>query len=141
MPKRVKIVAVGRVKEKYILEGIKEFIKRLKVFCDLEIVEIKNEATLSREEEKIDNYLIGETYILDPIGKSYDSEEFAQLFVTDTQKTFIIGGSEGFSTGFKKKAKLLSLSRMTFLHEMTRLILLEQIYRSFMILNKRKYHK
>lgn len=137
----IKIIAVGRIKEKYVLEGIKEYEKRLRPFCRLEIVELKDEG-IKKDSEKILKYIDGNSYILDSRGKEFSSEEFAE-FIKKQEKdiVFIIGGSDGFSDEVKKKAKLISLSKMTFLHEMCRLFFLEQVYRAYMIINKRVYNK
>jgi 23S rRNA (pseudouridine1915-N3)-methyltransferase len=93
-----------------------------------------------KDETKIPAYLTNDSYILDAAGAQYTSEEFAG-FIKDRDITFIIGGPDGFSKDLKKSAKCISLSKMTFLHEMTQLIFLEQVYRAYMILGNRTYHK
>jgi 23S rRNA (pseudouridine1915-N3)-methyltransferase len=137
----IRLIAIGKIKERYILEGIQEYEKRLRPFCKLEIVELKDEG-IKKDSEKILKYIDGNSYILDSRGKEFSSEEFAE-FVKEKEGnlTLIIGGSDGFFDEVKKKAKLISLSKMTFLHEMCRLFLIEQIYRAFMIINKRVYNK
>lgn len=138
---RVKIIAIGKIKEKYLLQGIDEYLKRLNRYCKIEIIELKDEG-LEKEAEKLTKYLSKNTFILDANGKTTDSEGFAELFKKEEGEiTFIIGGPGGISEKLKKAAKTLSLSKMTFLHEMTRLILLEQIYRAYNIIHNTAYHK
>lgn len=133
---KIKIVAVGKIKESYVREGIQEFLKRLKVFCDIEIIEIKDEG-MEKESVKFLKYIDDKTFILDPDGKELSSVDFAKLVKEEI--TFIIGGPEGIKPELKKNS--LSLSKMTFTHEIARLLLIEQIYRGFMINNNRQYHK
>ena len=141
MINKIKIVAIGKIKEVYIRDGISEYLKRLNPHCKFEIIEIKDHG-LEKEGKSLSQFLSPSTYVLDAKGKEYSSEDFATLLNEQKETiTFIIGGPEGISKNIKEKTKTLSLSKMTFLHEMTRLILFEQIYRGFMILNKSKYHK
>ena len=141
MISKIKIIAIGKVKEKYLLEGINEYLKRLGRYCKVEILELKDEG-LVKEAEKISRYLSNNAFVLDEKGKQFSSVEFSELIKKqDGELTFIIGGPEGISAEIKQKSKLFSLSKMTFIHEMTRLILLEQIYRSYMILHNTQYHK
>ena len=141
MLNKIKIIAIGKIKEKYLLTGVNEYLKRLKPFCKIEIVELKDRGII-KEESAIKPHIDSNTYILEEKGKSFTSMKFAELFKEKNELiTFIIGGSDGISPSLKKSTPTLSLSEMTFLHEFTRLFLLEQIYRSFMILNNRKYHK
>jgi 23S rRNA (pseudouridine1915-N3)-methyltransferase len=137
MIKKIKIISVGRVKEKYIRDGIEEYLKRLRPYCKLEIIELKDEG-VEKEAERIEKYLDDNTFILDEAGKEMNSKEFSNLF-KDGAITFVVGGPEGVSK--KLKGKRISLSKMTFTHEMARLFLLEQIYRSYMIITDRKYHR
>ena len=141
--KKIRIVAVGKVKERHLLEGIAEYAKRLAPFCKLEIVELKDEG-LAKEAKKLERYLGAGTFILDVDGKHLSSEEFAQLVKKhdgEGRLTFIIGGADGIDEGLKKAAPAISLSKMTFTHEMCRLFLMEQVYRAFMINGNRKYHR
>lgn len=141
MVRKITLVAIGKVKEKYLKEGISEYVKRIKPYAKLEVIELKDQG-LEKEAKKLEPYISQNTYLLDPNGKQHSSESFSKLLsTTEGDLTFIIGGSDGFTDDLKKKSKLLSLSNMTFLHEMARLILVEQIYRGFMIINKRTYHK
>lgn len=137
---KLTIIAIGKVKERYIQEGIAEFEKRLTKFCKLEIVELK-EDTKENEAKKLEKYLKANTYILDEKGQQLTSEGFAQLLKPTEDIAFIIGNFHGIDESIKKKGKLLALSKLTFTHEMARLFLVEQIYRGFNILNNTSYHK
>lgn len=133
---RVRIVAVGKLKEGYVREGVEEYLKRLRPFCTVETVEVKDERLLS--EKARDAF----TVALHPAGKQVSSEEFAALLKDKESVAFLIGGAEGLSQETLSKAHVqLSLSRMTFPHELARLILAEQLYRSFTILRGHPYHK
>ena len=137
---KIKIVAIGKIKERYIQEGIDEFVKRLRPFCVLEIIELKDRG-IAEDSKAVEKYVDNNSFILDTNGKSFSSEEFASFIKKQEQQmTFIIGGPEGFSEVIKDKSKLISLSKMTFTHEMARLFLTEQLYRSFMIINNRSYY-
>jgi 23S rRNA (pseudouridine1915-N3)-methyltransferase len=143
MARKIRIIAVGKVKERRLSEGIKEYEKRLTPFCSIETIELKDE-WIEKESKKIMPYIEGREYapfVLDAKGRQLSSEEFAEFLKDKDKISFIIGGDEGISDEVKRKASLISLSRMTFTHEMCRLFLIEQIYRAFMILNKRSYHK
>jgi len=141
MLNKIKIIAVGKIKEKYLQEGAQKYENLISAFCRLDVIEIKDEG-IQKESKKIENYINGNTFILDSRGTHLTSIEFADFMKKqDNELTFVIGGSDGVTEDVRKKSRIISLSRMTFLHEMTRLILLEQIYRAFMIINNRKYHK
>lgn len=158
---KVTIIAVGKLKERYLKEGIGEYTKRLSRFCDLQMVEVEDEQapeTLSPAQEeqikkkeaiKISNKLKDGTFliVLDVKGEKKSSEGFASAlqncFTSGRSNiTFIIGGSLGIETELIKKADIrLSLSDMTYPHQLARLILLEQIFRAFKIINGEPYHK
>lgn len=158
---RIRIIAIGKIKEDYLKSGIFEYVKRIKPYCDVEIVEVAdspvkdnpNQSDIERaknEEGKRVLKLVknGDVLInLDMNCREFSSEEFAiflqkKLEFAGAFLTFVIGGSYGLSDELKKRASTsISLSKMTFLHQMTRLVLLEQIYRSFKILNHETYHK
>lgn len=141
--KKIRIVAVGKVKERHLLEGIAEYAKRLAPFCTLELVELKDEG-MTKEAKRLEQYLGAGTFILDVDGKEMGSEEFAQLVKKhdgEGRLTFIIGGADGIDASIKKRAPALSLSKMTFTHEMCRLFLMEQLYRAQMINSNRQYHR
>lgn len=157
----IKIIAVGKIKEKYIQEGIKEFSKRLSRYCILDILEIEDEKApenLSDKEMKIVKSKEGERILakipqnsfvisLEIQSKQLTSEELSKkiqtLMVEGTNDiTFIIGGSLGLSKEVLDKTDFkLSFSKMTFPHQLMRLILLEQVYRSWRIMKGEPYHK
>ncbi|MFZ2455766.1 MAG: 23S rRNA (pseudouridine(1915)-N(3))-methyltransferase RlmH [Candidatus Altiarchaeia archaeon] len=139
-----RIIAVGRVKERYLQDGIVEYVKRLGAFGNIGIVEVKD-SNVKEEGEKIlkaagDDYVVA----LAIGGKALTSEEFAAFVKKNSDKkiSYVIGGPEGLSDVVLQRADYsLSLSRMTFTHEMARFFLVEQIYRAHMINAKRNYHK
>ena len=157
----VNIICVGIIKESFFRDAIDEYSKRLNSYCSLNIIELKDEKIPNNPSEK-DNQIIKEkegnnilshikkdTYIicLDLKGKQYTSEEFSQKINNISNNisssiTFIIGGSLGISQNVLKKAnESISFSKMTFPHQLFRVILLEQIYRAFKIMNNETYHK
>ena len=158
---KLSIIAVGRLKEKYLKEGIAEYSKRLSRFCDLEIIEVDDEQapeSLSsaqelqlkkKEAEKIGKKIKDGSVIfaLDVKGVKLDSVNFAKklqsFFISGNSNiTLIIGGSLGMDEDLLKTAHLrFSMSDLTFPHQLTRLILLEQLFRCFKILNGETYHK
>ena len=153
---KVNIVAVGKIKEKYFLGGIDEYSKRLSRFCTFRIIEVAEEnytkATAGdvivikkREEERILPHLKGKIFAMAIEGKQFSSEDFAKKLtetsLTDSEVTFVIGGSYGLSDEIKKRAELISFSKMTFPHTLFRLMLTEQIYRAFMLTSGSAYHK
>lgn len=146
MTKRITIIAVGKVKNKQIASEISEYDKRLRPFCRLDVIEM-NDDGISKESRKIDEYLSGSdsrncTYIMDAAGKEFTSKEFSDLIKSSEENIrFIIGGPDGIEEDVKRKGRLISLSRMTFTHEMARMFLYEQVYRAYMIMNNRKYDK
>jgi 23S rRNA (pseudouridine1915-N3)-methyltransferase len=158
---KITIVAVGKLKERYLKDGIGEYSKRLSRFCDLKLVEVADEQapdSLSpaqedqikkKEADRILSKLKDGTFliVLDVKGMRKTSEEFASTLqgcfnAGRSNITFVIGGSLGLDVQLVKKADLaLSLSDMTFPHQLTRMILLEQIFRAFKIINGETYHK
>ncbi len=158
---KIKIVCVGKVKEAFFRDAISEYAKRLSKFAEFEIVEVQDEKTaedmspsetentLSKEGERILKN-IGErefVTILDIKGKKLSSEQLADR-ISDTLNrgfnvlTFVIGGSLGLSSKVKQRGDYsLSFSDMTFPHQLMRVILSEQIYRAFKIINHEPYHK
>ena len=153
---KVNIVAVGKVKEKYFLDGIAEYQKRLSRFCDFKIIEVAEEnyskfddglveVIKKAEAERILPHLKGKVYAMAIEGKQTSSEIFAKNLKNISQNysevTFVIGGSYGLSQEVKSKSELFSFSQMTFPHTLFRLMLSEQIYRAFMINSGSAYHK
>ncbi len=157
---RISIIAIGKIKEKYLTAGIAEFVKRLGPFCRLDILELDEERmpdnpsdaqrtkTLAKEGERLlksvreSSYLI----VLDVAGKQHSSEELAAKFDTlavsgQSDVTFVIGGAFGLSDEVRRAAKeRLSFSKMTFTHQMIRLLLVEQVYRAMKIRRGEPYH-
>ncbi|HNW25606.1 MAG TPA: 23S rRNA (pseudouridine(1915)-N(3))-methyltransferase RlmH [Candidatus Gastranaerophilaceae bacterium] len=155
---KIKIVALGKIKEKFLKEGIDEFLKRLTPYASVEIIElspleIKDEnliqKTLKQEGEKILAQIKPDSYVitLEIDGANFSSEKFArkleEIFnMGISEIVFIIGSSHGLCPEVSTRANLkLSLSKMTFLHQFARLILIEQIYRAFKIQKDETYHK
>lgn len=150
----IKIVTVGSIKEKYLVAAIEEYLKRLQKYTSVEIIEVKDEGLLppnqamEKEGEKIKKHLSDKDYIitLEIEGKKLTSEEFAKKIentrMINSNITFVIGGSYGIAPFIKDMANYhLSFSKMTFPHQLFRVLLLEQIYRSFKIMNHESYHK
>ncbi len=158
---KITIITVGKIKEKYLKDAIAEYTKRLSKYCKLEIVEVADEKTpdnasevveeqiRSKEAERILKYVKDDAYVvtLEINGKQLTSEELAdkveKLGVQGTSHIiFIIGGSIGLGKEVLAKSNYaLSFSKMTFPHQLMRVILLEQIYRSYRIINGEPYHK
>lgn len=151
----IKIVCVGKLKDKNLESLINDYIKKINKYHKLEVVEVKDEpiicdekSVLDKEGKRVLDKIGNDEYVilLDLHGKSIDSISLAnkidKLFISNSKITFVIGGSLGLSDDLRKRAnEAIKLSDLTFLHQMTRLILLEQIYRSFKILNHETYHK
>lgn len=157
----INIICIGKLKEKYWQDAVKEYSKRLGSYCTLQIIELK-ESPLRANASEADELAVKEAegkeilrrirdgdYVisLEIQGKSFTSEHLAEHMehlAIDGRSTadFIIGGSLGLSPEVSRRADLkLSFSAMTFPHQMMRVILLEQIYRSFKIIRHEKYHK
>ena len=150
----VKIITVGSIKEKYLKDAIEEYQKRLRKYLKLEIIEVKDEGLLpplqaiAKEAENIQKHISDRDYIitLEIEGKQLTSEEFSKkiedIQMINSNITFIIGGSYGIDHTIKEKANYhISFSKMTFPHQLFRVLLLEQIYRAFKIMNHESYHK
>ena len=158
---KITCVVVGKIKEKYFTDAIKEYSKRLSRYCKLEIVELADEKTpdgaseaeevaiREKEGERILKALKDDAYVIALAieGKMLDSVELSQkidrLGVSGTSHiAFVIGGSLGLAPAAMKRADYaLSFSRMTFPHQLMRVVLLEQLYRSYRILKNEPYHK
>lgn len=158
---KITLITVGMIKEKYLKDAIAEYSKRLSRYCKLEIVEVADEKTpdnasdtvedaiRDKEGERILKYIKEDAYVitLEIAGKMLTSEEMVEkiekLGVQGTSHIiFIIGGSIGLGREILKRSDYaLSFSKMTFPHQLMRVILLEQIYRSYRIINHEPYHK
>ena len=155
---KIKIIALGKIKENFLKDGVNEFLKRITPYSNIEVVELQpieikdenlTQKVLEQEGKKILSLIKASDYVitLEIGGKSLSSEEFAQKIndITNSgtsELVFVIGSSCGLSKTVSERANFkLSLSKMTFLHQFTRLILIEQIYRAFKILKNETYHK
>lgn len=158
---KITLLTVGKIKEKYLRDAVSEYSKRLSRYCKLEIIEVADEktpdqASLAEEEairqkegEKILKQLKNDSYVitLEIAGKMLTSEELAGKIDTlgirgTSHITFIIGGSLGLSDEVLQRSDYgLSFSKMTFPHQLMRVILLEQIYRGYRIIKNEPYHK
>ena len=158
---KITVITVGKIKEKYLKEAIKEYVKRLSKYIKLKLIEVADEKapeSLSEKEEKhimdiegkrILNKIKKQQFaiVLDLKGKQKTSEEFSNQFAElqldgNSDVVFIIGGSLGLSEYVLDRANdKMSFSKMTFPHQMMKLILLEQIYRAFRIIRNEPYHK
>ena len=158
---KITLVTVGKIKEKFFEDAIKEYSKRLSRYCKLEILQVADEKTpegaseagelqiKEKEGQRILSLIRDDAYVIALAieGKMLDSEELAEriekLGVSGiSQIVFVIGGSLGLSAQVMKRADYaLSFSRMTFPHQLMRVVLLEQIYRSYRIMNHQPYHK
>ncbi len=155
---KIKIIALGKIKEKFLKEGIDEFLKRLTPYASVEIIELQpidikdehlTQRILDEEGEKILSLIKPQSYVItmEINGKQFSSEEFAQKISNLTNEgqseiIFVIGSSCGLSKNVSARANLkMSMSKMTFLHQFARLILVEQIYRAFKIIKGETYHK
>lgn len=143
----IKIIVIGKIKEKYLTDAINDYKKRLSKYTKLEIIELKDtEPSLEKEDIKKNIKNTDNIVILDINGKEYDSISFSKFIEKEltfnSNITFIIGSSTGLDDEIKTLTnKSISFSKLTFPHGLFRLILLEQIYRSFKILNNETYHK
>ena len=144
----IKIICLGKLKEKYLTFLVSDYANRINKYHKLEIIELKDEEDLEKEAKNIEKYIGKNDYVitLEIEGKELDSTAFAKLidetFITHSTITFIIGSSTGLSDKIKIKSNYkLSFSKFTFPHGLFRGILLEQIYRAFKINNNELYHK
>lgn len=158
---KITLLTVGKIKEKFYRQAIEEFQKRLKRYCKLELIEAADEKTpdcpsarqleqiLQKEGERLNKYIRAQDYVVALVieGQQLNSQQLSEKIQTlglngTSSITFVIGGSLGLSNELKKRADYcLSFSKMTFPHQLMRVILLEQIYRSFRIAEGAPYHK
>ncbi len=158
---RISIICVGKLKEKYLREAVSEYSKRLQTMCRFEIIEVDEEKIndnpnetqiekiLTSEGKRILSKISSDTFVTAMCieGKQKSSEQLAKLFADNGVKgissmAFVIGGSWGLSDEVKNRADLrVSMSEMTFPHQLARVMLCEQIYRAFSINSGTKYHK
>lgn len=144
----IKIICLGKIKEEYLKKLISDYQKRISRYHRIEIIELNDSNDLKKEANDILNHINNQEYViaLDIAGNTLSSIELAQkidkTFLNHSTITFIIGSSYGLDESIKKRADYrLSFSQLTFPHGLFRGILLEQIYRSFKIINNESYHK
>ena len=145
---KIILLTIGKLKEKFLTDGVAEYLKRLRPFAKVEIREISECRTVEEEGKKILSQVPNDSWlcVLDVAGESLTSENFAKKISNlvlngESDLTFVIGGAFGLSEELRRAADFrLSLSEMTFTHQMTRLILIEQIYRAFKINRGEPYH-
>ena len=150
----IKIICLGKIKEKYFTDAIVEYQKRISRYNQIKIIELEDiglndkKVVLRKEEEKLLKVIDQKDYIitLEIEGNMISSEEFSrkieEINMQNSNITFIIGGSFGLSDNIKSLSNYkLSFSKMTFPHQLFRVILLEQIYRAYKIINNEEYHK
>ena len=149
----IKIITVGKIKEKYYTEAVNEYIKRLSKYTKINLIEVKDEdfdisKTLLKEKESIMKYIDEKDYVitLEIEGEELDSVSLSKKLDDIQSKnnniTFVIGGSYGLHEEIKSRSNYkLSFSKLTFPHQLFRVILLEQLYRSYKIINNETYHK
>lgn len=143
----IKIICVGKLKEKYLSDGVNDYLKRIGKYHKIKLIEV-NDSNINDEGNEIVKYIDNRDYVicLDILGNNLSSLELAskidKTFISYPVVTFIIGGSDGIREDIKERCNYrLSFSNLTFPHGLFRMILLEQIYRSFKILNNESYHK
>lgn len=150
----IKIICVGKIKEKYLKEAIDEYTKRISKYTKINIIEVSDidnpnkEIVLLKEKELIEKHIDNKDFVitLEIEGNQLSSEELSKkidsIFNTNSTITFIIGGSYGLHQEIKERSNYkLSFSKLTFPHQLFRVNLLEQIYRTFKINNNEAYHK
>ena len=158
---KITILTVGKIKEKYFTDAIKEYTKRLSRYCKLEIIEVADEKTpdnaseheedliRQKEGERLQKYIKEGAYVISLAieGKQYPSEDFSRKIHNlglhgESHLIFVIGGSISLDKKILQNSnELLSFSKMTFPHQLMRVVLLEQIYRAYRIMNGEPYHK
>ena len=150
---KLKVLWVGKSRDPWVRDAVHEYAGRIRRYCPLELVDIRDEKGAEAEEmrrrecERLEKQIPANAtlILLDERGEQPDSPGLATLIGKQRDSgvgeiVFAIGGAYGFSEEFRRRGKLLALSRMTFTHQMVRAFLLEQIYRAFTILNNEPYH-
>jgi 23S rRNA (pseudouridine1915-N3)-methyltransferase len=144
----IRIICLGKIKEEYLKNAIDDYVKRISKYHKLEIIELKDDSNIEKEEEQILKYLDTKNYniAMDINGSKIDSVSLAEkidsTFINYGTITFIIGSSNGLSNKIKDLVNTkISFGDITMPHGLFRLVLLEQIYRSFKINNNESYHK
>ena len=150
---KLRVLWVGKSRETWLKEALADYAGRIRRYMPLELGEVRDEKGAAAEEmrrrecERLEKQIPPNAtlVLLDELGDQLDSLGLASLIGRQRDSAggdlvFVIGGAYGFSDAFRRRGRLLSLSRMTFTHQMVRLFLLEQIYRAFTILNNEPYH-
>jgi len=150
---KLRILWVGKSKEEWVKEAVTEYTGRIRRYTPLELAEVRDEKGAAAEDmrrrecERLEKHIPpnARVVMLDEHGEQMDSRIFSEFISKQRdsgcgEMVFIIGGAYGFSEEFRKRGKLVSLSKMTFTHQMIRVFLLEQIYRAFTIMNGEPYH-
>lgn len=144
----IRVICLGKIKESYLSELISDYGKRINKYHKLEIIELKDEENILKEEESVLKYINSKDYVvtLEIDGKELNSKDLAELidktFVSYSNIVFVIGSSLGLGARVKERSNFrLSFSKLTFPHGLFRGILLEQVYRAFKIMNNENYHK
>lgn len=143
---RIKIYQPGKIKSKFIKEGLSHYLKMISPFAKIEIIELKEghgdiKKIIEEESKQIINNVQGDFILLHREGTMLDSLQFAELIKKRSIHQFVIGGVYGVNEVVYNAASIkLSLSKMTFTHELSRLILLEQLYRAMTIIHGKRYH-
>ncbi len=150
----IKIICIGHLKEKYLVDACNEYLKRLGKYGKVELIELEDSTidnqvvALEKEKVSIEKEISSKDFlvVLDIDGQQLDSVEFSEklnkIMINNSNITFLIGSSFGISKDIKDRANMrLSFSKMTFPHQLFRVMLLEQLYRCFKIMNNERYHK
>jgi len=150
---KLRVVWVGKSKDEWVKEALADYAGRIRRYCPLELCEVRDEKGAEAEEmrrrecERLEKQIPAGAILvlLDERGRQMASPELASFIGAQRdagvgELVFAVGGAYGFSEGFRNRGRLLSLSKMTFTHQMVRVFLLEQIYRAFSILNNEPYH-
>ena len=143
----IKIICIGKLKEKYLIDGIKDYSERINKYHKLNIIELPD-SNITKEGEEILKHIDKKDYLIamciegEQLSSTELSNKIDKVFISYPNITFIIGGSNGIVNDIKNMCNYkLSFSKLTYPHGLFRLILLEQIYRSFKIMNNETYHK
>ena len=143
----IKIICVGKLKEKYLIDGVNDYITRLRKYHKIDLIEL-SDSNIENEGNEILKHISNKDFIISlaiegiQLSSTDLAEKIDKIFISNPNITLIIGGSNGIRKDILKRSNmLLSFSKQTFPHGLFRLILLEQIYRSFKILNNESYHK
>ncbi|MDE7463927.1 MAG: 23S rRNA (pseudouridine(1915)-N(3))-methyltransferase RlmH [Clostridiales bacterium] len=144
--KKITVLCVGKASKSFCRDGCDEYLKRLRSFFDVNVIEIPEQPTVRREGDELLKRMSGECALLDIGGEQLSSEQFAELVRSSHERadrlTFIIGGASGVDGAVRERCnRRVSFGRVTYPHQIARLLLFEQIYRAATIINGLPYHK